>query len=308
MNYQNVPIKIILDKLINQRVSVKQLEDTNVFIAQKDKKQAIFIDSYTSAVPYGLGLILGSRYNSRQILKHNRIPVAPAEIFGHFENNKAYDFAKKIGFPVLVRLEDCQINSQSYIGIKNQKQFLKAFNCLSEYKENILVEKFNFGKILRVFITKNGFFNVLLKSQPLIIGDGISSVEHLLILAGINHNITLPMDINPDTVLKKNKKLKLIQCTSISNGAYYQDITSKFHPSFYTLSKKIINSFPGLSYLGFEIITKNYHKKITNKNFIVGDVFLSPGPNINFNSTNGKVSHKTDQLLIDLLFSDDIQS
>jgi len=299
----NIPIKIILQEAVRQGINVYQIEDTNIYIAQKNEKQIIFIGSYTSAIPYSLGLILGSRYNVRQILKNNNIPVTPGKLFSYFQKDDALDFAKSIKFPILLRIENSQRDAKSFIGIKNQHEFIQSFNELSTSKENILIEKFCSGNILRFFITKTGFLNVLLKQQPFVVGDGVSSVTELMIKKYSNQ-----FNFNANTVPFKGKKIVFTQCTSFNKGAVYKDITKIIHPSFYTLCQKVINTFPHLSYLGFELITKNYKQKMADKNFIISDVYLSPGPNINFSMSNGKTSQKCDKLLVNLLFSNDIQS
>jgi hypothetical protein len=300
----NIPVKMILNEVKSQGAEITQINETNIFIVKKNKKQINFIGNYNSTIPYGLGLILGSRYNVRQILKNNNISITPGKLFSYLEKDDALDFFKYLKSLVLLRLENSQLDTKSFLFIRNQHQFIQSFKELSSLQENILVEKFYSGNILRFFVTKTGFYNVLLKQQPFVVGDGLSSISNLVIKKYSNkHNINI---FNPNLILSLGKKIIFTECTNITNGAIYKDITQTVNPSFLKLAFKIIDTFPPLSYLSFELITKNYQKKITKDNYIISDVYLSPGPNISFDMYQGKLLQKGVKVLANILFPNDL--
>lgn len=104
---------------------------------------------------------------TRILLKKYKIPFCRTEIFK--SSVKALDFAKKIGFPVVLKIHSAEIFHKSEVGgvkagIKNEEEFLKAWNELSQLKniEGILVQEMIQGVEMVIGIKRDEQFGPVL--------------------------------------------------------------------------------------------------------------------------------------------------
>jgi cyanophycin synthetase len=308
--------KAILRELIDRNIKAGQLDGTDVYLAGDRKRPLFFSGSFTNAVPYNLGIIFSNKYYVSRILRNNKVPVAPGRVFGRYDKLEALSFARKLGFPVILRLEQASSKVRG-AKINRAKDFTEAFIKLSQTREGILVEKYKGGESHRMFITKNGYYNVLKKQLPFITGDGRSTVRDLIDkenLKRINSSdkYLQPLNITPQilqeqnldfkTVLRKKKKIIFYYLISEKDGAAFEDITPTLNPSVIKLGQSVLKAFPGLGYLGFEIITKSCEQRLTKDNCLVSEIYVSPGPNIRFMlRKSGKPSRKAEEVIVDLL-------
>jgi len=96
--------------------------------------------------------LLGFRKSKNLLLKY-QIPFLECEIFGKKEFQEAKDFAKKIGYPVVLKVFSSKIFHRTDIrgvrvGIKNEKELKEAFFDLSKIQriESIIVQETGEGQ------------------------------------------------------------------------------------------------------------------------------------------------------------------
>ena len=311
--------KAILRELENRNIKVSQLDGADVYLAGDRKRPLFFSGSFTNAVPYNLGIIFSNKYYVSQILSFNKVPVAPGRVFGQYDKLEALSFARKLGFPVILRLEQAKSKVRGE-KINRAKDFTEAFNKLSQAREGILVERYKGGESHRMFITGNGYYNVLKKQLPFIAGDGKSTVRDLIdkenlkrinsfdnYLQPLNITIQILQKYNLDfkMILAKKKRIIFSDLVSEKDGAIFEDITPTLHPSVIKLGQSVLKAFPGLGYLGFEIIAKNCGQRLTKGNCVVSEIYVSPGPNIRFLlHKKGKPERKAEEVIVDLLLEE----
>jgi hypothetical protein len=125
-----------------------------------------------------------------------------------------------------------EVNSREYFFVKPYTPLVPYIHGLhfsdEEYSKKIIengglsvnVEKAKFASNqFRVFITENGFYNILERNNPNINNDGYFSIESL-----IDRESELP----------------------------YKDVTSTSNTNLYVLAKKLLLLFPHLGYVCFE--------------------------------------------------------
>lgn len=257
--------KLIFQEMSKRGIKIEQLPDTNLYLANFGNHQEIIIGSYTSATTYSNGLLISNKNFVRQILKDNYIPVGKGGLFSPEEKEKAPLFAKKIRFPVILRQANAQLLIKAVTDIKNSQEFKKAWEKLSIIGEGILVEEFFKGKSFRVFVTKDGFLNIIRKNSSL-----------------------------------------LVSRDQVNETTFYENITDRLYSSIKKLAKRVINSFPGNLYIAFEFLSKNIQNPLTKDNYIVSEVYPSPGANLYFPMVKNNIKKMAVCVLVDLLFPETI--
>ena len=104
---------------------------------------------------------------TKTLLKKYNIPFCETEIFN--SSVKALNFAKQIGFPVVLKIHSSKIFHKSEVkgvklGINNEQEFVKAWNELVKIKdiEGILVQKTAEGVEMVIGMKKDDQFGPVL--------------------------------------------------------------------------------------------------------------------------------------------------
>ncbi len=164
-------------------------------------------------------------------------------------------------------------------------------------------------KSYSVFITKNRYYNILLREFPLLIGNGTSTIKDLVFQENLrriasNDSLLLPVRINNDllsrhnlkllSIPRKNEKILFYFLRTLEEGVKFIDVTSSKHEFTSTLAKKIINLFPGIGYIRFDCDDKGNIEAID----------LSASPNVFFAGTMGNKKKKMVDVVADLILQD----
>ena len=60
-------------------------------------------------------------------------------------------------------------------------------------------------------------------------------------------------------------------------GAMCERVTESIHPSYFKLAQDIFNLFPGMHYLGVDLLIKNIHAPVQNENYRLIELTTYPG-------------------------------
>lgn len=269
-------LKELLDELSGKGVKLEQVPDTNILLAKKGKVNNIIIDSYTSLVPFNIGLAISNKNVCRHILQENKLPVAPGELFAPQEKNKAIRYARQLTYPVLIRQENSQRNEKAIPDIDSDEKFNTAYTSLSQLGENILVEKMFAGQKMRVFLSRSGFLHVLKK-------DNYASLSTSFIAE------------------EKENDQSWRQLESTSKNIY-TDMTDDTHKSLLVVAKKILEAFPPMPYICFEIIAKNMHKPFLPGSYVIAEIYHSYALHLSYNARKATTEKKVSQMIAELMF------
>jgi D-alanine-D-alanine ligase-like ATP-grasp enzyme len=119
-----------------------------------------------------------SKKQAREMFSQNGIPHAKGQIFWGFV--KPFLFAKKYGFPIVVKPNVSGFSRGSHFPINNYTQLLKAIVLVKIWWPSSVIEQYLKGKNYRVVVVKDEIMSVIRRYPPFVIGDGNSSIEELI--------------------------------------------------------------------------------------------------------------------------------
>lgn len=231
------------------------------------------------ASKYLISLIL-SRGGSWQRLKNTDVYVVE-------KNSKEYFFAKEFT-PLTPYMFGILFTNQSY-----WFEVLKDLKLKTAWKPKKRQQRFS------ILMTKDGFYNIVRNDNSFIAGDGKSSLQELLMKENLRRVNAKGRTVFPIKVIDQKENLSRIVGRSekvvFPESQDYTDVTLKVGKQPICLVKKIQEYFPGLEFLCLEIFMSS---KGSKQKIVVGKVSVSPGINIFFPVTNGKVKKNPGKLLV----------
>jgi hypothetical protein len=146
-----------------------------------------------------------------------------------------YQFLNK--YPNLMEINDItngkyKIKWNIFKDIENEKQFEKIKSELLQKYTQIMLENQIIGENYRIFIFENKVMDVVERVKPIVIGDGIHSIQKLIELRNekqkkdgnyptkyIHENTILKQGYQLDSIPPKNKKIVITNTINYHNGA-----------------------------------------------------------------------------------------
>lgn len=315
----------------NQRLLVVEMQSRgiNVDIIYKDIEliKAEYgnhiewiLDRDSSITPYSVSVICGDKYITKRILEENKISVPIGEKFLPNEWEIAIKYAKKIGFPVVVKPVFGSHGDNIYMDIENESELYNVVYgvFVNKLKVDFIIEKQFDGKEYRVFLTKNGDYAVLHREPAHIIGDGIHTIAELIEIENSKResriNCLCPIAIDEITeeymrknnilmsdIPNKNEKIYLRHNSNVAKGGLCIDYTEKIHVSVIENCKKILNVFAGLSYVGIDYMSKNIEANQTEDMYNIVEVNTVPGIHMHMKPSQGKARNVA-KYMVDMIF------
>jgi len=162
------------------------------------------------------------------LLKLHHIPT-PNYVIIH--RNNSYKI-KPENYPVVLKPLDGMQGKDVYTDIENEKQFEKIKSELLQKYPQIMLENQIIGENYRIFIFENKVMDVVERVKPIVIGDGIHSIQKLIELRNekqkkdgnyptkyIHENTILKQGYQLDSIPPKNKKIVITNTINYHNGA-----------------------------------------------------------------------------------------
>ncbi|PKF60808.1 cyanophycin synthetase [Psychromonas sp. psych-6C06] len=119
-----------------------------------------------------------SKKQARDKFKQGGIAHAQGMIF--FNPFKAVKFAKKYGFPLVIKPNVSGFSRGSHFPINNYQQLWKAMFFAKCWWPFTVVEQYLQGHNYRVVVANGQIMSVLERYAPFVIGDGQSTIEQLI--------------------------------------------------------------------------------------------------------------------------------
>ena len=256
---------------------------------------------------------------TKEILKTHNLPVPIG--YKVYDRERLLDYAKDIGYPVVLKPENGNKAKGIILDIKNDKELLEAFDRDSEKYKDLMIEKYYEGNDYRVCVIDYKVVAVAQKIAPYVIGDGISNVEMLINdinrseFRGEDHeNRLTKVIINDDlinfigkngydleSILEKGKSLVLRENSNISNGGTSIDCTDIISDENKEICVRAAKAI-GLDICGIDICTKNIEKPMYNEGVIL-EVNASPGLRMHIYPQKGK-KRAVGKAIINMMYKD----
>lgn len=278
------------------------------------------LDRDSSITPYSVSIICGDKYITKKILERNKISVPVGEKFLPNEWELSILYAKKIGFPVVIKPVFGSHGDNIYMDIENEielKDIVKNV-YVEKLKTAFIIEKQFNGKEYRVFLTKEGKYAVLHREPAHIIGDGKHTISDLIEIENEKRkertNCLCPIAVDEITQIymkknnilmenipNKNEKVYLRHNSNVAKGGLCIDYTDKIHGTVIENCKKILNTFSGLSYVGIDYMSKDITSNQTPDMYNIVEVNTVPGIHMHMRPSEGKPRNVA-KYMVDMIF------
>lgn len=287
---------------LERGLKVNRLSKRIITVESKTGKTFGFVHMNGNSSSRVGNMLCDRKHDSRLLLKNAGISVVDSEVFKYSEFEKALNYAKKLGYPVVVKPTVLSRGRGITTNINTDDEFKEAWEKgYNAYKKKsktrqLLVERHIEGNDYRFFVVEDQVIYVTYRKRANVIGDGKSTVLELIKRKNEERkknpylmNYLIPEDINElDMLLKENitldyvpskgEELILRSQSNLSAGGDSIDLTDNVHPGFKEIAVKSAQAIPGVEYVGVDFITKDITAKPTKSNYIVSEVEYSPAP------------------------------
>ena len=321
----------LLNLHTNQRLLIMEMQSRGINVEIIYKKMELIkaeygkhiewiLDRDSSITPYSVSIVCGDKYITKKILEQNSISVPIGEKFFPNEWELSILYAKKIGFPVVVKPVFGSHGDNIYMDIENEIELEEIVKNIfvSEQKVPFIIEKQFDGKEYRVFLTKEGKYAALHREPAHVIGDGKHTILELIKIENEKRkertNCLCPIAIDEITQIYMNKnnismqdipnedeKVYLRHNSNVAKGGLCIDYTDKIHPSVIENCKRILETFSGLSYLGIDYMSKDIFAEQTSDMYNIVEVNTVPGIHMHMKPSEGQPRNVA-KYMVDMIF------
>lgn len=215
-----------------------------------------------------------------------------------------YAYAKKIGFPVIIKPNSGTQGTGVQL-VHTRKEFYKAMRFVFKRDKVALVQQQVTGKDYRVVVLDTKIISAYERIPLCVIGNGVSSISMLLkqkqkefIISKRDTSIKINdsrikdklrhQDLTMRSILKKGEKIYLLDNANLSTGGESLDVTKKVHPEFKKIAVKLTKDM-GLRLCGVDLMIDG---DITQKPKQYWILEINSAPGLDHYVTTGKAQEK----------------
>ena len=287
---------LIIDEALKRGIKARFVLNKYVLLESGGRRH-LFHNSDNTSLPAITKQILCSKTETKEILRKKGINVPEGRRFNSSDSKKIFSYTKKINGKMVIKPDNTDYGKDVYSKI-GKRESKEAVDKISRGHEELVVEKFRQGNEYRVFITKNGFCAVCMRRPANVWGDGKSSVKELINKKNMGRqnkkelprklpwfrietdNIALncleKQGLSLDSVPKKDERIYLRFNSNICSGGDSIEMTDEAHESVKEIAMKVLDSIPGLTYAGIDLITRDITRNIGSRYTII-EVNNMPG-------------------------------
>lgn len=203
----------------------------------------------------------------------------------------AYSYAKKIGFPLIVKPNSGSQGANVSLA-NNKKEFYQALKKIFISDNIALVQKFVPGRDYRIVVLDNKIISAYQRIPFSITGDGRSKIKKLIkekldgfLISGRPTKIKIDdqrlirnlngQKLNFNSVLKKGEKIILLDNANLSTGGESIDVTRAIHPDFKKIAIRLTRDM-GLRLCGVDLMIEGEIKNPVKKYRVI-EINAAPG-------------------------------
>jgi len=241
-----------------------------------------------------------NKEKTKKILEKNKIPTPKGNSFWFFQKKKALNYAKKLGFPLVVKPNSSSLSNGVSTNIKTIEELNKGINKALNYSPVFIIEKyFSTASDFRITVVNFNTVFCLKRIPAFVEGDGKHNILELGELEnnkkerGEKRKIKTPfykIKIDSDTrktlkeqgfnfssIPPQNKKVQIQNKPFLKLGGVPIDKTDKIHPDNIELFKKIARKI-GFSLIGIDFLAEDI--SVSFKNQKCGIIEINDLPNL----------------------------
>ncbi|AQU81882.1 MULTISPECIES: ATP-binding protein [unclassified Halomonas] len=241
-------------------------------------------------------LIAKNKEMTKEVLKSSNLPVAEGQVFESTQVDEAVEFAKKIGYPVVVKPISGKQGRGVFANLQTDSELKKSFVKSSQegFKDSrLIVEKHIKGKDFRVFSTRDRVCSVVERIPAFVVGDGISTISELVVQKNerrkynpryfstpINENNDLDLlarqGYSANSIPESGAHIRLSSTANLSRGGESRECIDVTHPSILEVASLAVRAIPGLEYAGVDILMEDPSIPIDGQDFSIVEINSAP--------------------------------
>ncbi|MBC3884695.1 cyanophycin synthetase [Undibacterium griseum] len=219
----------------------------------------------------------------------------------------AWAAALEIGLPVVVKPKDGNQGKGVTVNVTTRAQLEAGFHAASEFRDDILVERFLPGNDFRLLVIGNKLIAAARRDPPQVVGDGKQTVRQLVEQVnkdprrGSGHSTSLTkirfddialaslakQGFEADSVPPKGQRVILRNNANLSTGGAATDVTDDVHPEVAARAVAAAQMV-GLDICGVDLVCDSVLKPIEAQNGGIVEVNAAPGLRMHLSPSFGK--------------------
>lgn len=227
----------------------------NVFIAELPGGKNIFYEG-TPLPPHSVDQArwIDDKAEMKKHFIELGIPVAKGGSAS--TKNKAKEIFEKLDAPIIVKPRNGSASRHTTIHIHNVDELMRAFKVATQVAPAAIIEEELVGPVYRATVVDGKLAATLHRDQPHVLGDGVSTIEHLVNEANKHPARSGPYfskikiddsamnelkwhGHTPKDVLPKGKRVTFHQKVNWSVGGTTTDVTDEVHPDNVALFERV---------------------------------------------------------------------
>lgn len=246
----------------------------------------IFFESFpTIDVSKSMEMEFDDKQKFKKLLKENNLPYSEGQSFTKARNG--LQFAKKIGFPLVVKPTSGSLSKHTFCNLQSEKDLFQAIKNTQVLSRNYIVEKFIAGNVYRITLVNHHLVACCLREPANIVGDGLQTIRelieaknehpwrgyayeknftlHRIVLTDQTREFLDRQNLTIDVVPASGQKVYLHSKVILAAGADIHDRTDVIHPEnkllFQKVSKLCGALLVGLDFIGQDISLPYYEQE-----------------------------------------------
>ncbi|HEX8787834.1 MAG TPA: cyanophycin synthetase, partial [Telluria sp.] len=233
----------------------------------------------------------------------------------------AWETALEIGLPVVIKPRDGNQGKGVTVNVTTREQLTAGFHAASEFRDDIMVEKYLPGHDFRLLVVGNKLVAAARRDPPHVVGDGVHTVRQLVDTVnadprrGTGHATSLTKirfdDIalaslakqgyNADSVPPKGQRVTLRNNANLSTGGSATDVTDDVHPEVAARAIAAAHMV-GLDICGVDLVCDSVLKPIEEQGGGIVEVNAAPGLRMHISPSFGK-GRAVGEAIMDTLYA-----
>ena len=233
----------------------------------------------------------------------------------------AWAAALEIGLPVVIKPKDGNQGKGVTVNVTTKEQLTAGFHTASEFRDDILVERYLPGHDYRVLVIGDKMVACARRDPPQVVGDGVHSVRQLVEQVnkdprrGDGHATSLTKirfddialatlakhGMHADSVPSNGQRVVLRNNANLSTGGTATDVTDDVHPE---VAERCIAAahMVGLDICGVDLVCDSVLRPIEEQHGGIVEVNAAPGLRMHLSPSFGK-PRPIGEAIMDTLFA-----
>ena len=201
----------IVDEAVARDIPFIRLNSASLVQLGYGKNQIRFRATMTDRTSSIAVDLASNKDETKRMLHDAAIPVAKGMCISY--EDEVQEVIDNVGFPLVFKPLDGNHGKGASINVKTVEEAMAAYEHAKKYSRRIIVEKFITGYDFRILVIDNKFIAAALREPAHVIGDGVSTIEELIInenkdpRRGYGHeNVLTEISIDRETTEQLAKK------------------------------------------------------------------------------------------------------